>query len=464
MGTWTILATVAAALTAVGSAPETDNFSTKDRKALVKSVRKYYGYLDESLYGKALKEMGEIQETLEKAGDKDEDWEASLALCGDWREILREGYQAESPRVKSATGNFASRPMELSNPLGIREADLKELDKAFNGDLKVFYSFPKRYDKEPMPVIVAMHPTEAEENVKIRDLESSSDIVRRVGDWAEETYPDEIREKAIILVPVLDLASLSADGLHASRARWDSADGALWCFTALRDLVLNEVNHDFRRIFLDGHGEGSLAAMIFCSQYPSMTTGAVIRGPAPQRIEFSNCRNQSFLMVGEESKAFAEKWSAEQGYNVTHVDSIDAATMVGWITDEKNAKNTLPERVDLATDNLRYGAAYWLKISQLARVENLRRAEIRAEVNKEDNSITVTTNKLVAGFSLFLNDDLVDLDREIKVIHKQAGEEEGAIRYQGRKKRVLERLLKEYYYRQHGNGGEVFVESIDIEL
>lgn len=452
---------------------------------LVKGIGKYYGELDAGRPGRAHSEYQKLYKELQKAVPKGtDDVLALLTNVEQWREILRRGALPEKPLVSSGKAKFGTSPVELNNPMGMKDDELKVLERAFDGGLKVFVSAPKDYKKRPSPVILALHPAENESNVKVKELRKSSDIVKEVKAWVASAYPQEVLDSAIVVVPILDLARMNDDGLTASRARWDDMEGIKWAVVALTDLVLNGAPHDPSRLFIDGHGDrGSLAVTRVCSEFPSMLTGAVVRGAPADNADFRNCKGMPLLFVGEACQAFADTWSQKDGYAITHVEQIttadgdpeaaenpeegkvgfDGAAFASWLNQGENTKNYAPPRVELYTTNP-FASTYWLRLNGFTLIEDVRTAEIIGEIDKDENRITITTNPLVRGFTVSLNDEILDLDKEITIVHKKAGDEgDGEVRFQGTAKRSFEDLLKYFYYKAHGNYGEAYLLEIAVD-
>jgi len=87
----------------------------------------------------------------------------------------------------------------------------------------------------------------------------------------------------------------------------------------------------------------------------------------------------------------------------------------------------------------------------------------------EKNEIVVATNARVRGFVVYLNDAIVDLNKEFKVKHKLLTTDENTkteeeVRFEGTKHRILEDTLQLAFYRQHGNIGEAYVTQVRIDL
>lgn len=472
---------LSAALSA--AAPTSNDDISIDKRTvskLVKGIGKYYEELESERYGRANDELLDLEKQLSGEVDKNMDWRVLLANVEQWREILREGSLPSKAVISSGKAKFEheTRPNPLS--YSMKKDEIDALGNGFSGSLHVYVSAPKDVSKALKPVILVLHPMKEEQNVKVKELTRARDILKEVENWVESAYPQEVLDNCIVLAPVMDLARLNEDGLTASRPRWDDIGGITWAILALNDVILSGTQHDHSRIFVDGHGEiGARAAAAICTQFPSMLTGAVIRGEPANNADFRNCRGMPLLFVGEKSKAFADAWSPKEGYKITFVPTLPGAatgdapeptgeaapsfSLSGWITQGDHAKEYAPSRVELYTSEAT-GAAYWLRLNGFALIDNVRTAEIIGEINRDENRITVTTNPKVRSFIISLNDNLLDLDKEISIVHKRAGAEgEGEVRFKGTVQRSLEDLLKMNFFKSHGNYGEVYLAQVPVD-
>ncbi len=436
-----------------------------DLKKIVGSVQGYFTLLEEEKLAKAKKELEELREMLDKLADKQKLGDP-LSLVPEWREILRQSFIVEKPMRVSASGAFGSKPVVVQESYFDISKDEKEAKNYYDGDLKAFLSVPRDSRSKAHPVILALHPTVQEQGVSLKSMRKGSEVVKTVKEWVIETYPKELLESAIVVAPIMDRV-FTDNGLVWSRPVWDSPEGMEGTFGAVQ-MVMQNLNLDPTRIFIDGHGDAGPAAIQFCSRFPGLLAGAIIRGPTPNEVLFQNCRESSFLMVGSEPKAFHDLWSKEEGFDLAHVDSLDAATLGQWL--QEHSKEFCPNRVEIHAHELSYASAYWLKIRDFDRtLESRDPARIVGEVNRESNEITVTTSPKVKQFVIYLNDALVDLSKPVKVIHKtEAGdnpeEQVSEIRYEGTKARNLKDTLEFTFNQTTGNFGEVFVSDIQVEL
>jgi len=87
-----------------------------------------------------------------------------------------------------------------------------------------------------------------------------------------------------------------------------------------------------------------------------------------------------------------------------------------WVT--KAERPLFPPKVVLATNHDRFGKAYWINILQmepLDTVSDAQRPRVVATADSEKNTVTIETRS-VTSFFLYLNDALVDLDKEVILV------------------------------------------------
>ena len=432
---------------------------------LVKSTRAYYGFLDQELLVKANKEFDKLLEEVGKITKAQKIADPMLAL-DDWRQVVGRGLMLEKPSVNISWNKdlrLATLPEDLS-PKFRTSAEVKELGGVFDNKLKAFVSVPQDYAKVAYPVILALHPNPGEVKA-LKDMRKSSEIQKEVLAWAQATYSKELLGKAIVVVPVMDVAIRSSDSVSFTRPRWETDEGAEWAIKGLNQIVFSNLNHDPRRIYLDGSGTAAVAALSYCAQYPGMQTGAIVRGEPPQRIFFENCIGTPILFVGEPTKSFYEEWKGKEGFVVEMKDALDDASLLQWMAD--HPKDYSPDRIRLQAERIRFASAYWFRVTDEDATKEKLPFVVDAIVDREKNQVTVVTNEKVKSFEIYLNDDLLDLSKEVRVVHRSSGAETDlpeTERFKGVLKRGVEDTLKFAYYRPYCNVGEIYVAVIAVQL
>jgi hypothetical protein len=451
-------------------------FGNSNLEKLGKMVRSYYALVEREELQKAHKEL---QKLIDEAGKvaKTAKLADPLLAVEDWREIVRRGLMLEKPSA-AIVGRGEFKLAAVASPIDTR-SDEKELVGIFNNELKAYISLPNDFAKVAYPVILGLLP--APDEVKSsKDLTKAKVIDEKVKAWAIATYSKEILSKAIVVCPVMDLALRGSDNVSWSRPRWDSDTGARWAFRALCEFIFNNVNHDPSRIFVDGTGDAAAAAMLFCSRFPGILTGAVVRGAPPQRIDFEkNCRGTPILFVGSETKAFHDEWAGKDAMLLSHHESLDDTSFALWLAG--NPKEYAPTKIGIDTNEFVYAAGSWFRVLEQDATKETLRFSIDAALDREKNEITVVTSEKVRGFEVFLNDRMLDLSQPVKLVHRydvQIDEstasdeakaaakekEKDTVRFNGPVKRILEDSLKWALERPYSNTGEIYVANIRVDL
>jgi hypothetical protein len=419
-------------------------------------VRDYY---DQRLADRPLRAMeglGELSRKLLDAIPEGLAAEDSLANVEAWREILRRGFLDRKPRRLAATGRFTLKPMALPPPVKPQSRIAKRI---YDGSLKVYYSVPKDFKEQLYPVVVVMHPQFEDQPMPLRDLLTSAQMCKTMLEWAKDSYPSKLLEKAIVVVPVLDHVEIDPESGLAYRPRWDSRTGVEWLFTAVREIILRGCPHDPSRFFWDGHQQAAAAALQLCQRFPSLQTGAILRGLLDEQADLTNCEGMAFLTTDAPLKELADRW-AKEGYRFRHVEDLAAEQLLDWM--QKNPKDYGPQTVTVRCSSMAYGAAYWLRIVELDRMLE-GPVTLVGELNNKANEISVTASPGIRKFILYLNDNLLDLDKPIRVLVRAEQDAPGDWLFEGHCKRSLQEALDLNFDRTHGNAGELYVAHIMIE-
>ena len=445
-------------------------------KNVVKSLTSYFEDRAAGKLNDAQKEIEKIQKELDKFTKKADDVDDALTLVGDWREMVRRGLVPK--RLTKQFGRFGNKPVEFEFPGfltdAVPESARKDLakGKVFDGKLKAWMSAPKDWDKVAYPVILALHPLVAGEgqSTDVKELTPGAEIVKSVETWVQEQYPESILDRVIVVAPIMDLVIPNADGLTGRRPTWDDPEdkGMFWAISALRETVLLNGNFDPSRMYYDGYGTGAYASLLFCSRFPGMMSGAIVRGePAPRKLVFNNCESANFLFVGAETKDFYDKQAGEERFQISHVDTLDAEAAVEWV--QGNRKAFSPDRVHLEFGELSYGSAYWL---QTINIDFTREGDavVTAEIKRDENEIVVTSNRKFKAFRVYLNDSMLDLDKKIRILHRRLPEDDGELEpqvdvaYEGTVARLLQGMLDNAWNQVNGNVGEVYVAHVNVDV
>jgi hypothetical protein len=267
--------------------------SVKD--SFEKLARAYYVLREDP--PKAKKPLEKLVAEVAKTAKAQKIAEPLLAL-EDWREILQAALVPDKPAV--SINSHKLDKFSIPCPLASK-ADAKEMKNAFDGKMKVLVSVPADAQKVQYPVIIGLHPAEMETK-SLANLRSYKEIGDAAKQWATATYSKDVLAKAIVVVPILDFIKRSEDAISFTRPSWNSDEGKGYIINALNEFVRYAINYDPRRIYLDGAGSGAAAAADFCTLFPSLVTGAIVRGPVPADEQFAerfeNALGVPMLFVG----------------------------------------------------------------------------------------------------------------------------------------------------------------------
>jgi len=438
-------------------------------EALTKLARSYYTVRDDP--PKAKKALDKLIAEVGKTAKAQKVPDLLVAL-EDWREILQAALVPEKPLVSIDAHEF--KEFSIPCPLDSK-ADAKEMKPAFDGLMRVLASVPADARKVKYPVILGLHPAEAETK-SVANIRKSKEIVDATRQWAAATYSKDVLAKAIVVVPILDFVKRSEDAVSFTRPAWNSDDGKGYILNTLNEFVRFALNYDARRIYLDGAGSGAAVAADFCTLFPSLQTGAIVRGPLPTDEKFverfENTVGVPMLFVGGEkkddkvvpfAKAIVDKFTLADGYKLTQKDALDDATLLAWLND--NPKTFAPKKVRIRTDDLAYADCYWIRAFEVDMNLEKEAIVVDAAIDRDKNEITVVTSKKVKSFEIFLNDEVLDLAREVRILHRKM-EESGEAKecFHGMVKRVMENAVDSLVKGYSANTGEVYVASRLIEI
>jgi hypothetical protein len=192
------------------------------------------------------------------------------------------------------------------------------------------------------------------------------------------------------------------------------------------DVLLNH-NVDRNRLYLDC-GRGACGfGLRFMTMFPDRFAAAVLRAPTEvDDIRLGSLHGLPILLLRTEGTAkvvdaLKARLDEVSPGKATVLDVTDeyphkAATpqIEQWLADKK--RSMVPAKVVIEPNHDIYNRAYWVDIDvadQLVTADTKPRLEVTAE--REANRITVKSVG-VERFTLFLNDDLVDLDKEFTVV------------------------------------------------
>ncbi|MEO6597764.1 MAG: hypothetical protein ABIP94_23715 [Planctomycetota bacterium] len=222
------------------------------------------------------------------------------------------------------------------------------------------------------------------------------------------------------LDPVPDFSRESAESEEDKRNRV--------IFTGLAHLMGN-FNVDRPRVFLD-FGRGSCGfGLRFLTMFPDRFAGVILREPvAVDDIRLGTLHGMSVLMLKTTATAKVvdalEKQLTEVSPGTIKViDATDEYPHKGsteaieaWMAEQK--RNMTPTKIVIEPNHDRFNRAYWASIdtaTPLLTASPDAKPRLEVEANRNDNRIVVKAQG-IESFVLFLNDDLVDLDKDFTVV------------------------------------------------
>ena len=224
--------------------------------------------------------------------------------------------------------------------------------------------------------------------------------------------------------------------------------------------VVNAYNVDRPRVFLDCGRATCGFGVRFVSIFPDRFAGLILRQP----IDVAGIRLGSLLGVPVlmlQTAATAGDVAALKGRleavtpdSVTVVEATDdyphkgaSGAIEAWM--QKQQRKMTPKKIVIESNHDRHNRSYW---ADMDRVEPLSTAgpddkpRLEVEADRATNRITVKTQG-VDSFFLYLNDDLIDLDKEFTVvINDKASTEKRTRNFPEMRKRLVVRRDWEYIF------------------
>lgn len=310
---------------------------------------------------------------------------------------------------------------------------------------------PRNYDDdgEPWPTIIGLHPS------------------GKTGEWyMEEVLNDEsMREKYVIVCPTL-----------VEGTTWHELDGII----QLLGLVLNQVSDEYfldrDRTFLDGYADSATSAWLLGSSFRDIFAGIVARSAAPgdamvegnmryvgafcvlgsdnENVDFDATRKM-FEKLEQEKYPIVLQEKAGQG-DSTFTDANP--DIVAWLDGQR--RHLFPSHVDIRTRERMFGRGYWVSVTKTETATDEETglpllARLEAVANPTDNRIDITSEN-VYEVELFLNDDIVDLDRPFTIYVN------GEKTWNGIKERDWRYLLERY--QSSGDATRLFTASMIVDI
>ncbi|MBK6940118.1 MAG: hypothetical protein IPH13_07900 [Planctomycetes bacterium] len=414
-----------------------------DRKPILEAMTKYQqAYLDKFHDAKALKELpnnyADLKKKLEEAA-KRKKVDSLLASPADMRLLFAVPVRPDASPKKDAY---------YDQEFLFDDGQTKE-------KLKYLLRVPKSYAAgEPLPILLVLHPP----------LKRADEVKK----WVTATIPATVAEQSIVLVP------LNVD----NPVDWSSSLGHIRSIVPFNP-TWTKLWVDRARVIVFGSGASAPAAVDYATFFPGLFAGAIVSHPsaAPTVTKLATARYLPMLCLaqaagdtGQIASSFTEEMKKAGGTanvvtaEVDATGAIDAAgqeALTKFIADTR--KDVAPKKVTLVTDSDACVNAYWFRVDNVD-VKPGEFARMDAEIDSATNEIRVTTPSTVRGFHIYLNDELVDMGKTIKVIHVVAGKDDAKVVFEGTKSRSLDKAVELWMNAAHGNFGESYTNAIDITI
>ncbi|MCA8948540.1 MAG: hypothetical protein KDE27_03510 [Planctomycetes bacterium] len=410
-----------------------------DKSAQDGLAKKLQAYLEaEAAYmsSDSSKEREKLAKKRESAKDAFiKDWESKtkkgdlLASMPDLRAIYQNCFTLERPR------NAPGTPRKY-------EVELRD------GKAEYVLLLPKKYKPDaPMRTVIVLPGTKAADQ-----MSSWEDADR----YLDQIWPRkcEARETTIFHVPQLPeglemdpMPDYSREGQEAQEQRRIAVVFGTYGET------MRDVNVDRPRVFLDcGRGDCAFG-LRFVSMFPDRFAGIVLRDPTKvEDLRLGSLTGMPVLMLKTADNAgvvdtLKQRLDAVSPEAVSVLDATDAypfeaanEAISKWM--DEHERDMTPKHVVIEPNHDRFNRAYWARIGRMNPVHGTaadQRPRLEVTADRASNRIVVKAQG-VESFSLMLNDDLVDLDKEFTVvINDKAVTEQKRRDQRGMQERMLER-------------------------
>lgn len=344
-----------------------------DHKNLSKQVSAYFTAMaEEKGINDALQKVLEQIATTEKRlkGQK------LLAAVGDWEQVFR---MVEQDRLKET----------LKKKGEVAEVKVQ----ANNMELSFAYCVPKKAAKGPLPLVLIACDSGESPSAHLNSF------------WSDPT----IRESAVLMAVDLGKEAQSWSVFGSTT----SPGGGFRIMTAWGQ-IQREFQVDCNRRFLVGSGKGFGAVGAAVASYPHIFAGVIGIGDVAvvDAGSLENFRTVPTLLLkgGEGAKTIEAKLS-ELGFANCKLEVEGSATQAwDWMT--KNPRRAYPDHLTFAPKTDRDMSVHWLTLSGFQASESPR---IDAKADKATNTVTIDAQR-ISDLWIYLNDELVDLDKPVKFI------------------------------------------------
>ena len=277
------------------------------------------------------------------------------------------------------------------------------------GPLRFTLSLPKSYlpqdpkrlvDTPPTPLIVTLHEKQ--------DYRGPKGAIRFPGEEALKRRYDPAGPSKAVLKGWAVLAPVATLG------KWVGEDGIAlmkdWVAPPLRE-TWTRYHVDFDRIVIDGGSE----ALLIAASRPYIFAGVIVRGDeadvAPDIVR--NFAHMPVYVVGSDASA-AVRTLLANGFAAERVKIGGPEGLAAWL---KGVKRTTPKSFHWTMKDREMTVANWVVINSTETGPDVvPMLDVWVVDTAEHPNTIKIRSKAVRGIALLLNDDIVDLNREVRVV------------------------------------------------
>jgi poly(3-hydroxybutyrate) depolymerase len=235
--------------------------------------------------------------------------------------------------------------------------------------------------------------------------------------------PEQFLSEQWMQTKARDGALIAAVELPAEVESWSAATdsaggpgGVACAMVALGDLR-REFAIDPDRVYLVGRGAAVPAAVAIGGMFPHLFAGVVGQAGDAGSAGWANYQNLPTFFQGGGAEATAFYEGTKEFGNCELRPEASCDEIWAWMQEHPRIAN--PAKVTLVPGSPIPNKAYWVEIPPIAAEGDM---SITAEADRTANSISVTS-KGIDTVTLYLNDEIVDLDRPIELVLNGAKQE-----------------------------------------
>jgi hypothetical protein len=357
------------------------------------------------------------------------------SLLEDVATLVDVANRLRAPNVKLARfkGKFTTvevKPAEHGFPGGI-------------GTVRYHLYVPKQYTPDGLaPLLVCLPDNRAWDNG---------------AEYAKRTWVDrvpEVAERYVVLVPEPNSKGEPWTSAKSMARAMISIRHACGTFEPATKGTCAAV--DLRRVVLDGADAAALVAArhreLFCGVVLHGADGRTEGGPDLVRLGGVGGLPAYCVVDGKQAQqvAFANKLAADNALSVVETAGGedarlfgDAAKIAEWVA--KLPREDQPRELDWFVYDGSFQRCYWINVLEFDSAAQPAPGFV-AKADRAANSVTVETNG-VERFELWLNDAIVDLNRDVAIVVRDAGKDLPF--YSGRVERKVTVLVSELEESNH---------------